>query len=515
MKLDTRQKILIPLIIVAFIYVGWQIYHIFFATSPNQALLHPIALANASSGETITQPTLQIEQNQSAIPEHKTIEKLSPQEAADQSAEYQRLVNRYRELEAKRMLLEEKMAIADTEQKIAELNAKLSKFDNSQTNTSFDKERTYKLIYLDRQNGQWSATLRDDNAFLEVKPGTKLSDGSRAVAIDSKGVVLVKNGKTELLTFTGVVPLRKAQVKVAPPTQKIIEPVYSKVAVQKIEKHKISKPKLVAAKHVVKSIKNPLPHPKEISKVQLTKTSIPAEAPVKPDYTIRPVSLVANYSVKPAEKTSLQEPLKTTTNNSNITIVELAPKQTKPEPLIANYSVRPVQTVPPKGHPVKNKNMITIKHTGKRSKPKTKLKPLITNDSVKPVKSVPLQMPSENEKNNNVTVVQLAPKKVKSVRSKTQITKPIDLNYKENVNLPTQAKLSASKSISHVKITRLIPTPAKSDNKIAKVTKTIMKKPSVHKGRIRANRADQPVVFSPLPAVNNTEQDNSPIILMN
>jgi len=596
MKLDTRQKILIPLIIIAFIYVGWQIYHIFLVSTPDQALPHPMAIAQASSKQMTIQPTTQVEQNQSAIPnpekiavpERKTIEKLSLKAATGQSAAYLHLVKQYRELEAKRMLLEEKMAIAETEQKIAELNAKLVKFGDTEANTSIGKERAYKLIYLDHQNGQWSATLSDNSIFREVKVGTKLSDGSRAIAINSKGVILVKDGKTELLTFSGAIPLSNTKVRMISPVRRIIEPVHAKVVVQKIEKHKISEPKSVAPKRIIKSIEQ----------VQLTKNPIPKKTTVKLNNKVKPVPLIANYSVRPVNKTSLQKPLKTTKNN-NVTVVELAPEQTIPKSLITNYSVKPVQIISPKKQlkPAKNKNITIVKHAAKQLKPKpivanysvrpvkksiplqtpserkknnsvtvvqlspkrlkpkspianysvksvkstppeqqstaakskkitvikhapNKVKPKlpVANYSVRPVKkSIPLQIPSKIEKNNNVTVVQLAPKQIKSVKSKTRIAKPIDLTYKEKITPPAQPKSSKVKTVSHTKITQLIPTPAKSNNKVAKVTKKIVKKPSVHKKkRIRANRENQPIVFSPLPAKNNTEQDNnSPIILMN
>lgn len=404
MKLDTRQKILIPLIIIAFIYVGWQIYHLFFVSSSNQALSHPIALANASPGETIAQPDLQIERDQLVLPEHKTIAKLSSQAATDQSTEYQRLANQYRELEAKRMLLEEKMAIANTEHKIAELNAKLSKFDNTGMNTSFDKERAYKLIYLDRQNGIWSATLRDNNTFLEVKPGTKLSDGSRAVAIDSKGVVLVKNGKTDLLTFTGIVPIRKAQKVLSPRIQKIVKPSPAKVVIQNAEKRKISMSKSTPPKRI---------QPQKISKVaRSTKNPILTEkTPITPDYTIKPVPSVANYSVRPVQSVSLPEPL-VKTNDNSVTVVKLSPKQIKPKSSIANYSVKPVKLTLPKQQQfklAKNKTTTAVKLTPEQVEPK----PTVADYSVRPVE------------NNNIAVVQLTPKR----RTEHVKSNPLVANY--------------------------------------------------------------------------------------
>ncbi|KPJ67976.1 MAG: hypothetical protein AMJ43_00735 [Coxiella sp. DG_40] len=640
MKLDTRQKILIPLIVVAFIYIGWQFYHIFFPPTPSKVTPYPMSVAQANSEQMTTiQPTAQIKQDQLAVPhseeivvpEQKTIEKFSPDVTTSQSALYLHLVKQYRELEAKRMLLEEKMAIVETQQKIDELNAKLAKFSDTEANASLGKEPSYKLIYLDRQNGQRSAILNDNNTFREVKVGTELSDGSKAIAINSRGVVLTKDGRTDLLTFSGPVPLSESKVK--------------NIVVQRMEKRKISEPKSIAPKHIVKPVKRVSIQPKRNSKVQLTKNPMPIkQTAVEPNYTIKPVSLIADYSVKPVQNTSLQHPpivtksknaaavelapkqtkpapianysirsvksissqkLPVITKNNNVTVIELAPKQIKPKSLVANYSVESVKLTSPQQRvkQQKSKNTTVVKHIPKQveSKPQiasyfvrpvksiplqepssvgnnniavvqhaskqtrlVKLNPFITTYSVRPVEEVLKQKQPVAAKNNNVmvselvipkkqlklirnkhavvikhairrtkpklpvanysvttvkknsgvTAVQLAPEKMKTVKSKMHTTKPVDLTYKEKITPPTQLKPSSSKTVKHVKITQLIPT--KSNNKTAKVTKRSVK-PSVHRKRkVTTHQADQPVVFSPLPAKNDIEQnENRPIILMN
>ncbi len=221
--------------------------------------------------------------------------------------------------------------------------------------------------------------------------------------------------------------------------------------------------------------------------------------------------------------------------NKNITVVKHAAKQLKPKPKspVANYSVRPVKSIPLQTLPeVKKNNSITVVQLSPKQIKSVKSKPPIANYSVKPAKKTSPQKPpvasysvrpakltlpeqqSAAAKSKNITVVELAPKQMKT-KAKVRIAKPIDLTYKVNVTPPTLPKSKAT--VRHAKITQLIPTPKISSNKVAKVTKTIVKKPSIYKKkRTQANREDQPIVFSPLPAKSSTEQDNNrPIILMN
>lgn len=142
--------------------------------------------------------------------------------SVDQSS-LEDMQNQYKLLQLKRKLLDEELAIATSKEKIAELNAKtaeltgkadISSSTNNLTNTAnmnvisednkeniqpaapitTNEAHDYKLVYLDHQNDEWTATLNDNGQFEVVNVDTELDDGTKVITIDQSGVTL-KHGK--------------------------------------------------------------------------------------------------------------------------------------------------------------------------------------------------------------------------------------------------------------------------------------------------------------------------------
>lgn len=313
MKLDTRQKIFIPLIIIAFIYIGWQIYEMFYA-SPTKTISAPETMIKPVAPEPVKLPEVGANQT----PQKGKIQELAPGSATGQSVAYQHLMKTYQELEAERMLLQEEMAIAETKQKIAQLQTKLNQMPGVKTTaiSPQPKKPVYKLIFIDHQDGQrWSAALSDNNnVFREVVVGSTLSDGSKVTAIDNSGVTIKKDEQLTRLTFFGAQPIAimpgpviTAQPKTTVKTTHVTVPKPQPKPTKVVHKKLVKKPPAKAKPKTIKvAHKQPVKQPKSKS---VTKTPV-KKAPIKttkhttapvPKYTVRPVqtALKPNYKIRP------------------------------------------------------------------------------------------------------------------------------------------------------------------------------------------------------------------------
>lgn len=136
----------------------------------------------------------------------------------DSNQQYEQLQNQYKILQLQRKLLDEQVAIAASKEKIAELNAKTSELSNNETENTpnsnqnmnlisdnsaptASNEADYKLVYLDHQGNDWSATLNNNGQFEVVNIGSQLADGSEVTAIDQNGVILKNGEKITKLAF--------------------------------------------------------------------------------------------------------------------------------------------------------------------------------------------------------------------------------------------------------------------------------------------------------------------------
>ena len=148
MKLDGKQKILLPIIVFAFIFIGWQLYDMIGGSSDktivptdngmgkidggDASLAVPIA---SQANQMTSMPALSESSTSASIANQNQIENLKflkPQqgkvkyieESSNSSEDV--LMREYQELKKEEMLLNEKLAIAQARQKIAELNSKIA-----------------------------------------------------------------------------------------------------------------------------------------------------------------------------------------------------------------------------------------------------------------------------------------------------------------------------------------------------------------------------------------------------
>lgn len=241
MKLEKKQKILLTLVIIAFAYLAWQLYDIFFANKETPtAEITPITtqpgkLQAPLTGTTSTMPSIApaatTQPPVPTIPATNKITTTTPGQApqptqpvmrqmsiqapmTQQQMRYLRLVNQYQIVRMQRLVADEEAAMYASRAKIAELHQQIAKTSG----TSYTATSTfgapmpstsigYQLMYIDYQNGQWTATLNQSGRFIEVNCDTVLPDGARILKITQNGVVIRKWNKNYLLSFYGTTVL--------------------------------------------------------------------------------------------------------------------------------------------------------------------------------------------------------------------------------------------------------------------------------------------------------------------
>ena len=207
MKLDTRQKILIPLIVIAFAYVIWQVVDMVGSdhsrptaskTSTSVPSAAPVAATPTTATATTTAAT--VTPQPTAAPQQQPL-------TESQSA-YLQLMNQYQLVKMQRLIVDEQASIAEARERIAKLNQEAGSLGGSDFHITGSNTQSsdYKLVFLDRQSGIWSATLSKDGRYYEVGRGKELLDGTQVVQINDQGVVLRKDGEKTQLTFSGSAP---------------------------------------------------------------------------------------------------------------------------------------------------------------------------------------------------------------------------------------------------------------------------------------------------------------------
>lgn len=263
MKLEKKQKILLTLVIIAFAYLAWQLYDIFFAnnqpptteimpisqpmsdrlqpsltptTTPTMPSIAPVASTTQPPTPTIpainkpsvaTTPILTAAtpvpaQRPAAPPVMRQYSIQAPM--TRQQMEYLRLVNRYQIIKMQRLVADEEAAMYASRAKIAELHQQMSKYSGTSTNNNLfgtsgsSMSIGYQLMYIDYQNGAWTATLNQSGRFIEVHVNDVLPDGARILKINQNGVVVRKWNRNYLLNFYGTSLLRNYPAPIMRPT---------------------------------------------------------------------------------------------------------------------------------------------------------------------------------------------------------------------------------------------------------------------------------------------------------
>lgn len=253
MALERKQQIMVVVIVIAFAFVLWQLYDILGLSSVfggNQTTANtttamtnqPTSLANSQASksslpaqsDSMNTSVSQTPSNSMAAANTENDQARNMADPNNQSSaanvtskhealpltaverQYLDLANKLQLLKMQRQVLQEQEAIAETEKKLRELGVGgAGQQLTAQTSTG---STDLKLVYLDYQQGQWTATVSMGGRFYEVNRGTMLADGFRVAHISSTGVVVSRNGQRNLLSFSGMMPLAgtKATTEAAP-----------------------------------------------------------------------------------------------------------------------------------------------------------------------------------------------------------------------------------------------------------------------------------------------------------
>lgn len=148
---------------------------------------------------------------------------ISKEDAARKAA-WLDLIDRYRLAKLQHKLLEEQLAVANAQQQLQKMQQTRLITENEQASAtgSYKQGNSIpELVYLDNQNGNWTATLAINHRYQQVDKDTMLPDGTHILDINQRGVVIAVKENRYRIDFTGNTPLatEKKQVKPAETAQ--------------------------------------------------------------------------------------------------------------------------------------------------------------------------------------------------------------------------------------------------------------------------------------------------------
>lgn len=365
MNLTTRQKILIPLIIIALLYLAWELYDIF-ATPKSVVSKPPVPTSAPAIKQQLpvqappnTTPNIEINSTNPTTVTPPTVTAPTSKEESDtesgltsQQSIYLKLLNQYQLLKMKHMLLEEEVAIATARQKISELSAQsggtLTETDYlvgdygttqpGEVSTSMD-DVGYSVIYIDYQDGRWHATLNVRGQFETVASGTTLSDGATVISINRQQVIVKKGSKLYKLTLGGTTLLSPSnEPKESTATDNSMEKLRSLISEQQTKIDALTKKAQSTADGSVSTpaIAPPTPQTPSANPPPVVKpTLIPVVTPSKPEKkfsasTIAPTRIKAK--THPRKSSKCNGPLKKIVRVSRLKEVGPIKEVTTPEP---------------------------------------------------------------------------------------------------------------------------------------------------------------------------------------
>lgn len=231
MQMDKKQTSLLALTVLAFGFLGYQVYQLIgsdlsqtmpaapattlVSSSPTPAPAAPaVSLGGGSGAHVATASAPPATANTVPVLASKLPSLVRPPLLKSQQ-QYLELLNQYELLKMRRQMLEEQAAIAQAQNRIAVLNDQTRKLDVS-VNTDASGNYTqapqnnaarYQLSYIDQQNGQWTASIYHDGVYQVVNNGSLLADGSTVMAISQQGVTIQKQNARWLISFNGLVSL--------------------------------------------------------------------------------------------------------------------------------------------------------------------------------------------------------------------------------------------------------------------------------------------------------------------
>ncbi len=269
--MDIKQKSLLVLTLAALGFLGYQVFQLvdrditqtpviaqqqYNTTTPDTPTRPVAAVTVATPVATVTSPTATLVSTPTAIkPATVTTATAAPQITPEQHA-YIQALDSYEMARMHHQLLDEEAAIAAAQQKIAMMRTQTAKIVGNTSGVATDSDdalvakpaENFVLSYIDRQNGQWSATLHVGSDYESVEIGSHLPNGYEVKGIDHDGVTLQKGALRELVSFNGtdILPALPVAVHTVQPTLKQNSPVI--VAPVKVAPHVASRhPNLMVA----------------------------------------------------------------------------------------------------------------------------------------------------------------------------------------------------------------------------------------------------------------------------
>lgn len=228
MQMDKKQSSLLALTVLAFGFLGYQVYQLIGSDLSQTVPAAPAAKLVATSPAAPSSPSVPLGGGAVAhVNSAPTASTVAPVLASKLPAvnrppllksqqQYLELLNQYELLKMRRQMLEEQAAIAQAQNRIAVLNDQTRKLDvsvntdasgNYNPSPRSNNSSTYQLSYIDQQNGQWTASIYHDGVYQVVNQGSLLADGSTVMAISQQGVTIQKQNTRKLISFNGLVNL--------------------------------------------------------------------------------------------------------------------------------------------------------------------------------------------------------------------------------------------------------------------------------------------------------------------
>lgn len=316
MTLTTRQKVLLPLLLLTLVVLSWQVLPLLQAktnksakaTTPFQSRVKKSDRVNAGHLSKAMPKKASVIQVKTETQAHTPTSKPA---FSKRQKEYLELANAYKISQMKRLIAEENQAIVVAKQRAAkaavDTQTLLSKTKGQQSVEvtaldSQDKNAQYKLIYTGEQAGRWNATLKVQGHLRDILVGTVLPNDAEVVDINRDTVVIKQGNHKKIVSFyyttdTVLKPV-KATIAEAPQKSKAV----------RIQKKTIA----VSSKQAVKSkqiVRRPVKKPTKLVKKKPLKKTLAKKS------SIKPIKVVIKKPIKqPVAR--IKKPLKATRHYS-------------------------------------------------------------------------------------------------------------------------------------------------------------------------------------------------------
>ncbi len=232
--MEPKQKGMLIATVLLFLIIGYMVYKMFFAgnsTPPlpvpaakpspvaakpatpsvaptNAATNNPaadLAVANPGAPGANAAPTVPVAPSVVEMPKRElTPEELALLEERRQvQQQYLQLVNQYQLTEMQNKVATSQSNLLKTEidaAKSAQQAARLGLVLPGQGDDTNKGLTGVSLVYVGQKNGIWSGVLNVRGAYVNVKVGSRLIDGSVVSRIKESGLVIVKDGEPHILT---------------------------------------------------------------------------------------------------------------------------------------------------------------------------------------------------------------------------------------------------------------------------------------------------------------------------